>query len=93
MKSFLQGKKSLDAPALRPPPGGYDHWADGLFAGPHVDSAGAGALLRGQRRLFALVRGDHDPGRVLRASGSGRRLPDASGGRQPWVWVWSAARR
>jgi hypothetical protein len=79
--------------ALRPPPGSYDHWADGLFAGPHVDTVGAAKLLHDRRQLFALVRGDHDPGRVLRDAGRGRVFPQASDNRQPWLWVWNSATR
>lgn len=76
--------------ALTPPTGGFDHWADGLYDGPHVGPAGACALLERRHRVFALVRGDHDPGRILRGAGVGRVLSGLTDGRQPFIWLWSS---
>jgi len=72
----------------RPDPS--DRWGDGLWRGRHVGPAGAAMLLRQHGRLFVLARGDHDPGAVLRAVGHGADWPAASGGRQPFVSVWTA---
>ena len=76
--------------ALTPPSGGFDHWADGLYDGPHVDPAGACTLLKRRNRLFALVRGDHDPGKILRGAGFGRVLSGLTDDRQPYIWLWSS---
>lgn len=76
--------------ALNPSLGEGDMWGDGLFAGPHVDAAGAVALLRQEGRLFTLTRADHDPGRLLRHFGHGRLLGTASDEGQPWLTLWTA---
>ena len=76
--------------ALNPSLGEGDMWGDGLFAGPHVDAAGAVALLRQEGQLFTLTRADHDPGRLLRHFGHGRLLGTASDEGQPWLTLWTA---
>ena len=67
-----------------------DSWGDGLFAGPHVNDAGAAALLQQEGRIFTLTRADHDPGRLLRHFGQGRLLGAASDEGQPWLTLWTS---
>jgi hypothetical protein len=75
---------------LNPRPGQYDGWALGLYQGPRLGAAGAAQLLLRRGRVFALTRGEHDPGWALRRTGVGRPRPSASHHQQPFVWIWRA---
>ena len=87
---YLPADDGLTLVALRRPAGGSNEWAKGLYRGPHVDDAGAVALLRGRGRLSTLTIGDQDPGRVLNTVGERRLWRAASRGEQPFVWIWRA---
>ncbi|MDV3457810.1 glycosyltransferase family 39 protein [Sphingomonas sp. HF-S4] len=67
-----------------------DRWANGLAGAPHVDAAGARALLARERRVFVLIRGDYDPGRVLAPGGVAQPFYGTTGKRQPGLSLWRA---
>jgi mannosyltransferase len=75
----------LDLPAAN-----RDHWADGLTSAPHLDAAGARALLSRRGSLFTLKRGDYDPGRTLGPVGVEQAMPGATRSRQPGLSLWRA---
>lgn len=72
------------------PAGGPDRWAEGLVAVPHVDAAAARALLVRNGTVFALARGDYDPGALLAPAGLKQAFPAATQGRQPYLSQWRA---
>lgn len=71
-------------------PGAIDRWAEGLASAPRVDAAGARRVLARQGRVFTLVRGEYDPGRLLAPTGVEQPLPEATQGRRPLLSLWRA---
>ncbi|HVJ00581.1 MAG TPA: glycosyltransferase family 39 protein [Sphingomonas sp.] len=62
---------------LDQPGDGFDRWAQGLARAPHVDRAGAEALLARRGQLLVLKRSVHDPAVALDRENAEQVFPDA----------------